>query len=125
MIKELTIFLGVMMGIALLLQFAIFLLTRNQKTSDVLNALSQHFIRKNERITELRGTREKVQTRIREFEVKTIRRNYYRVRIKGITVLSTDLIEDFSITEEGSFIRAVIDPMNLSSYEVMVNEKAV
>lgn len=103
MTKELTVLLGAMMGLALLLQLIMFLLTRNQKTSDIMNALARHFIRKNERFTELRGTKEKVQTKIREFEVKTIRRNYYKVRIKGITVLSTDLISGFSITEEGSF----------------------
>lgn len=95
---------------------------RPHKTSNVLNALLRHFRNRNEKPVEFRILESKAKRSTREFEVKTIHQKYYTVVIRGQRVLSTEPIDGFSITEENSYLRGIIDPVHLNSYEISIQE---
>ncbi|MGV2886210.1 hypothetical protein [Paenibacillus taichungensis] len=99
-----------------------YFLFRPHKTSNVLNALFGHFMERNERPVEFRIIESKAKRNTREFELKTIHQKYYTVVIKGLKVLSTERIDSFTISEEDSYMRGVIDPVRLNSFTISVKE---
>lgn len=95
-----------------------YFLFRPNKTSYILKALFKHFNVRNEQPVEFRILESKAKQNTRVFEVKTIRQKYYTVVIKKLKVLSTEPIDGFSIPEEESYIRGVIDPVYLNSFNI-------
>lgn len=95
---------------------------RHHKTTNVLKALLIHFRDRDERAVEFRIVESKAKQTTKEFEVKTIRQKYYTVVIKGLKVLSSEPIDGFSITEENSYMRGVIDPVRMNGFEIFVRE---
>lgn len=97
-------------------------LFRQHKAEAILHTLFTHFMNQNEKAIEFRIIESKAKKKAREFEVKTIRQNYYTVVIKGLKVISIEPIGRFSILEENSYVRGVIDPVLLDRFEITVKE---
>jgi hypothetical protein len=118
---KIIVLLSVVCGILLVTNY---LITKNHKTSAVINALLAYFSGRREKILELRTTKEKsTENSVREFEIKTMNQRYYTVLIKGRNVISVVQIERFSIAEEECNVRAVRDLVKLDRFEIIVNKE--
>ncbi|RRJ54845.1 hypothetical protein EHV15_35315 [Paenibacillus oralis] len=116
------ILISAMIFVLVILWLFEFFLVRPHKTSKILNALFSHFRERNEKPVEFRILESMAKQSKRRFEVKTIQQKYYTVVIKGLKVLSTDAIGSFTIPEESSYMRGVIDPILLDRFEISFKE---
>lgn len=119
-LQQIQLFLLGLMALILLLYFLLErFLFRKDMASVVLGAMLKAFDDRGERVVEFRGIKKKVQAKVREFEVKTIRQNYYVISMKKLDVISISSIERFGIEDDANcFVRGVIDPVGLNGYRV-------
>lgn len=92
-------------------------LERNNNVSEVIGVLISSFSER-EKIIEFRGHENKVRTKIREFEVKTIRQTYFVVRMKGRKIISKTEISRFTFPETESLVIGLLDPVHMDRYEL-------
>jgi len=95
---------------------------RNNTTSAVFKALVGVLESRGEKLQEFRTVKERVQAKIREFEVMTIHKKYYLVKLKGRALVAIDPIEQFTISEEECFVSGKIDPVDLDKYELRTHQ---
>ncbi|TVX85602.1 hypothetical protein [Paenibacillus agilis] len=98
------------------------LIFKQHKVSNVLNVLYKHFNERKEKLVEFRISETKARQRIREFEVKTIRQEYYLVSINGLKIKSAESIDGFSLEEDNCLLHGKIHPINLDRYELFIRE---
>src|SRR5690554_1446980 len=93
--------LGTILTLTLLLWVTIeHSIMKNNATTKVLGGMFNHFKDMNEQVIEFRTTKEKALRGKREFEVKTIRRNLYKVSMKGVQVCDIEEIPVMTIDKE-------------------------
>lgn len=92
-------------------------LERNNNVSEVTGVLISSFSER-EKVLEFRAHENKVRTKIREFEVKTIRQRYIAVRMKGRKIISKTDISGFTFPETESLVIGVLDPVLMDRYEL-------
>lgn len=115
--------MGIVISVLLILAVIFFLIIRssgrNNYVSEITSVLVSSFSER-EKVLEFRVHEEKVRSKIREFEVKTIRQAYYVVQMKGRKILSKTPINHFTVQELESLLIGTLDPVRLDRYQLKV-----
>lgn len=115
--------MGVVISVLLILVVIFYLLIRsldrNNYVSEITSVLVSSFSDR-EKVLEFRVHQERARSKIREFEVKTIRQAYYVVRMKGRKILSKTPISHFTVQESDSLLIGTLDPVRLDRYQLKV-----
>lgn len=94
-------------------------LERNNYVSEITHVLISSL---SEKILEFRIQEDKVHTKIREFEVKTIRQTYSQIRMKGRKILSRTEIDRFTVSEAECLLIGILDPVSLNHYHLKIKD---
>jgi hypothetical protein len=94
---------------------------RNKYVSEITSVLVSSFPDR-EKVLEFRVHEERARSKIREFEVKTIRQSYYVVRMKGRKILSKTTTSHFTVQESESLLIGILDPVSLDRYQLKVRD---
>lgn len=111
--------------LTLLLSICLLLLNRiknNNYVSKIVGSLLKSFPDR-ERLIEFRIDEKKAKQKNREFQVKTIRGEYFTVNMKGRHVMKKTPAFGFTLSEEDSLIIGKIDPTDLSRYELEIKTR--
>lgn len=113
------IFLTLLMGISLLILRQI---QNNNYVSKIVGSLLKSFPER-ERPLEFRIDEKKAKQTNREFQVKTMRGDYFIVNMKGRHVIKKAPVIGFTLSEEDSLLIGRIDPTDLSRYELEIKTR--
>ncbi|ETT61312.1 hypothetical protein BSK66_27595 [Paenibacillus odorifer] len=113
------IFLTLLMGISLLILRQI---RNNNYVSKIVGSLLKSFPER-ERPLEFRIDEKKAKQTNREFQVKTMRGDYFIVNMKGRHVIKKAPVIGFTLSEEDSLLIGKVDPTDLSRYELEIKTR--